>query len=61
MVEPDDFVRWVFPRLFRSRLPRYQALAERYGYTVSSSSVAAIRDERDFLAMIEDVLTDPQR
>ena len=23
LIEPLDFVRWVFPRLFRARIPRY--------------------------------------
>jgi len=52
-VEPDDFTRWVFPRLFHSRIPRYEAIAKPHGYTVTSQEVAQVRDERDFLALVE--------
>ncbi|QFY90403.1 ATPase [Magnetovirga frankeli] len=52
-IEPDDFTRWVFPRLFRSRIPRYQAIAQPHGYTVTSAEVAQVRDETDFLALLE--------
>jgi hypothetical protein len=52
-IDPDDFTRWVFPRLFRSRVPRYEAIAGPHGYTVTSREVAAVRDERDFLALLE--------
>lgn len=51
--DPDDFIRWVFPHLFHSRIPRYEAIARPHGYTVTSAEVAAIRDEQDFLALIE--------
>ena len=52
-IDPDDFTRWVFPRLFHSRVPRYEAIAEPYGYTVSSLEVAKVRDEKDFLELVE--------
>ncbi len=52
-IDPDDFTRWVFPRLFHSRIPRYEAIAEPHGYTVTSKEVAQIRDERDFLELLE--------
>jgi hypothetical protein len=51
-MDPDAFTRWVFPRLFRSRLPRYEEIA-RQGYTVTSHEVARVRDEHDFLDLIE--------
>jgi hypothetical protein len=54
LVEPDDFVRWVFPRLFYARLPRYESIASEYGYTVSTEELAC--DESDFLALIESVI-----
>ena len=52
-IDPDDFTRWVFPRLFHSRVPRYEAIARPHGYTVSSEEVAQVRDERDFLLLLE--------
>ncbi len=52
-IEPDDFTRWVFPRLFHSRVPRYEAIARPHGYTVSSQEVAAVRDERDFMQLLD--------
>ncbi len=55
-IEPDDFVRWMFPRLFYSRIPRYQAIADRYGYTVSTEELKEVRDEAGFLRLIERVL-----
>lgn len=52
-IDPDDFTRWIFPRLFHSRVPRYEAIAGPHGYTVTSREVAAVRDERDFLELLE--------
>jgi hypothetical protein len=52
-IEPNDFTRWVFPRLFHSRVPRYEAIARPLGYTVESTEVAAVRDEQDFLDLVE--------
>ncbi len=51
-MDPDAFTRWVFPRLFHSRVPRYEEIA-RQGYTVTSREVAQVRDEQDFLALLE--------
>jgi len=53
---PDEFVSWVFPELFKSRLPRYQAIADQYGYTVDANEVAGVKDEADFIRMISDAL-----
>lgn len=52
-VEPNDFTRWVFPRLFHSRVPRYEAIASPHGYTVTSQEVAQVKNEADFLALVE--------
>jgi hypothetical protein len=55
-VPPDDFVRWVFPRLIQSRLPRYERIAREYGYTVATSEVASVQSEAQFLALVEQAL-----
>ncbi len=55
-IEPNAFTRWVFPRLFHSRVPRYEAIARPHGYTVSSIDVATVRDEQDFLLLIESAI-----
>ena len=51
-MDPDEFTRWVFPRLFHSRVPRYEEIAKR-GYTVTSQEVSSVKNESDFLALIE--------
>ena len=55
-MDPDEFTRWVFPRLFHSRIPRYEAIAGPHGYTVTSQEVAQVRDEADFLDLLETVI-----
>ncbi|MEE9342609.1 MAG: ATPase [Gammaproteobacteria bacterium] len=55
-MDPDEFTRWVFPRLFHSRIPRYEAIAEPYGYTVTSNEVAQVSDEQDFLQLLEQAI-----
>lgn len=52
-IDPDEFARWVFPRLFHSRIPRYEAIAQPHGYTVTSSEVARVESEDDFLQLLE--------
>ncbi|MDF1720602.1 MAG: hypothetical protein P1U65_08005 [Minwuia sp.] len=51
-IDPDDFVKWVFPRLWQHRIPRYQAVADRYGYVVEAADVAGIRDHEDAVDLI---------
>jgi shikimate kinase len=53
MIDPDEFVRWIFPKLFASRIPRYEAMANQYGYTISTAELAQVTDEASFLALIE--------
>lgn len=52
-MDPNDFVRWIFPKLFYSRIPRYEAIAKKYGYTISTDELAAVEGEDSFIALIE--------
>lgn len=50
-MDPDDFARWVFPKLFHSRIPRYEAIAK-HGYSVTSEEVSRVKNEQQFVALI---------
>lgn len=52
LINPDEFVRWIFPRLFHSRIPRYEAIAKKYGYTISTVELAAVKTEKDFVDLV---------
>ena len=52
LMPPDEFVSWVFPELFKARLPRYDAIAEKYGYIIDGNDVAKVETEDDFIALI---------
>jgi hypothetical protein len=56
LIDPRDFARWVFPRLFRSRIPRYEAIAAEQGYTVSTDELSQVESEMDFLNLLERVI-----
>jgi hypothetical protein len=60
MIDPDEFVRWVFPRLFYARIPRYERLAKKYGYTIKTEDLYKIKSEEDFLKLVENALTNKQ-
>lgn len=52
-VDPDGFAVWGFEQLLRHRIPLYQAIASRHGYTIRMEDVAAVRTEADVLALLE--------
>lgn len=56
LIDPDDFVRWIFPRLLAERLPRYQAIADEYGYTVTTDELAPASSEAAFLELLARVV-----
>lgn len=51
-IDPDDFVRWIFPILFRARVPRYKAIADEYGYTISARDAFEVTNAAEFLDLI---------
>ena len=55
-INPDDYVRWVFPKLFHARVPRYKAIAQEYGYTISARDAFAVSNAGEFLELISSAL-----
>ena len=51
-IDPDQFVRWIFPRLVEHRRPRYERIAADHGYTVTTAAAETVRDEQDFIDMV---------
>ena len=57
-IDPDDFVRWVFPKLLDYRKEKYEDIANNYGYRVTASDVASVENESDFLNLINNSIKD---
>lgn len=57
-MDPNRFVRWVFPRLLAYRRPLYQAIADEHGYVVDARVTEGVRSEADFLKMVADAIAD---
>ncbi|MFK7993004.1 MAG: ATPase [Granulosicoccus sp.] len=55
-IDPADFVRWVFPRLFHARLPRYEAIIKEHGYVISARDAFEVSNADEFLTLISDAL-----
>ena len=53
LIDPNDFVLWVFPRLFSARIPRYESIANRFAYTIKTTELFQVKTETDFLQLIE--------
>ena len=59
-VDPDGFAVWGFEQLVQHRVPLYEAIASRYGYTIPMDAVPGLRTEAellDYLAKVIDVAT----
>lgn len=50
---PDDFIQFVIPKLMQHRRERYLAIAEKHGKIIDAKVAFSIRDERDFLDLLE--------
>lgn len=51
-VDPAGFGAWGFEALLHNRLPRYQALADNYGYSIEASDLATVRDGDEFVDLV---------
>ncbi|GLQ08978.1 hypothetical protein GCM10007913_09100 [Devosia yakushimensis] len=51
-VDPAGFGAWGFEALLHDRLPRYQMLADNFGYVVEASDLAIVRDGDEFVDLM---------
>jgi hypothetical protein len=52
-IDPKQFAQWIFPALVKHRRPLYQALADKYGYTISAKEAEQVSSEAEFLDLVE--------
>ncbi len=59
-IPPDDFARWVFPKLVAFRRPRYRQISDQLGYTLDAEVVGQARDEQDFIELLAAAISDQE-
>ena len=52
-MNPESFAKWIFPQLVKHRRPLYQALADKYGYTITAQEAGQVKSEADLLELVE--------
>jgi len=55
-VDPDSFIRWAYVRALDHRQPRYQAMAENWGVSVTAAQVAQVSSGADVVELIAQAL-----
>ncbi len=55
-IDPDDFLRQIFPRTIQLRKHRYQKLAKNYGYTITSKDFYNVKNSYDFIDLISETI-----
>ena len=53
---PNDFYRWIFPRLVEYRIPRYEQIATTYGVAIDADQLQHLNNESEVLELIADSL-----
>ena len=55
-VDPDDFIRWGYKQLLSDRLPRYKAIAQKWGISVQVNDIYKVKTSADFDNVIANAL-----
>ncbi len=55
-VDPDAFVRWTYARALAHRQPRYKAIADIWGLTISADRMGEVKSEADLIAAVSDAI-----
>lgn len=51
-INPDAFVRDIFPNLVEYRVPKYQAIADKYGITINADDMYLCKTSADFFDLV---------
>jgi hypothetical protein len=51
-VDPDDFMKWSYAALLSWRTPKYEKIAENWGYTTDIESIRSVTTEEDFTNIV---------
>jgi hypothetical protein len=51
-VDPDAFAVWGFEQLVHHRIPRYEAIAKKYGHRISMNDIPAIKTDDHFVSKV---------
>jgi len=57
-VDPDAFVRWTYARALAHRAPRYEAIAQRWGITVTAEEIWGVSAPSDFEELVSSKLAE---
>lgn len=60
-VDPAGFAAWGFEALLHDRLPRYQKLADNFGYVIEARDLARVRSSADFIALVGEAIENRMR
>jgi hypothetical protein len=58
-VDPDGFAVWGFEQLLHHRIPLYEAIAARRGYTLRMDEIPSIASEEDFISAVSRKIDSP--
>jgi shikimate kinase len=56
-IDPEEFARWIFPRLLEHRKPKYEAIAQKHGYTIDSEDLYQCKNAAEVFRLIEGAMT----
>jgi len=59
-IVPDEFVKWIFPALVDHRRPLYEAIADKYGYSIDARAINDVSSEAEILDLIGAALAAPR-
>ncbi|MEP7240265.1 MAG: ATPase [Devosia sp.] len=60
-VDPEAFGAWGFEALLHNRLPRYQKLADNFGYSIDAADLAIVRDGDEFVDLVTAAIKERMR